>query len=163
MDKQIQKAKEYENKKTEKITKMKFLKNDKTTYFLNQDLIDKNTKLLGLKGYTTNLDLPNDEIISYYHNLFKVEHAFRISKSDLEMRPIYHYKEESIKNHILLCFMSLAISVYLELKTKYSIKEIVHQIKGITDIQMKAKITGNVIKVRSELSPEVKEIMRLSY
>ena len=59
--------------------------------------------------------------------------------------------------------MSLAISVYLELKTKYSIKEIVHQIKGITDIQMKAKITGNVIKVRSELSPEVKEIMRLSY
>ena len=73
MDKQIQKAKEYENKKTEKITKMKFLKNDKTMYFLNQDLIDKNTKLLGLKGYTTNLDLPNDEIISYYHNLFKVD------------------------------------------------------------------------------------------
>jgi transposase len=163
MEKQIERARKYENVKTVKITKLKFLKNDKTKYTVDQKLIDKNSKLLGLKGYTTNLTLPNGEIIGYYHNLFKVEHAFRISKSDLEMRPIYHYKEESIKNHILICFMCLAISVYLEIKTKYSIKEIVHKIKGITDAQMKTKITGKVLSVRSELSTEVKEIMRLSY
>ena len=93
MEKQIEKAKQYENIKTSKITKLKFLKNDKIKYFVDLELIEKNTKLLGLKGYNTNLQLSNNEIIDYYHNLFKVEHAFRISKSDLEMRPIYHHKE----------------------------------------------------------------------
>ena len=120
-------------------------------------------KLLGLKGYITNLQLPNSEIISYYHNLFKVEHAFRISKSDLEVRPIYHHTENSIRNHILICFMCLAISVYLELKTKFSIKEVVHKIKNVTDAQLKSKITGKVISVRSELSTEVRELVKLSY
>lgn len=163
MEKQIEKAKKYENIKTGKITKLKFLKNDKTKYFVDKDLIDKNTKLLGLKGYSTNLHLQNDEIINYYHNLFKVEHAFRISKSDLEMRPIYHHKETSIKNHVLICFMCLAISSYLELKTKYSIKEIIHQIKSVTEVEMKSRITGKVISVRSDLSTKVKEIMNLSY
>lgn len=163
MEKQIERARQYENIKTSKITKLKFLKNDKTKYFVDQELIDKNTKLLGLKGYVTNLQLPSSEIVSYYHNLFKVEHAFRISKSDLEVRPIYHHKENSIKNHILICFMCLAISVYLELKTKFSIKEIVHQIKNITDAQLESKITGKVISVRSELSTEVEELVKLSY
>ncbi|MDP1994461.1 MAG: IS1634 family transposase, partial [Ignavibacteria bacterium] len=96
MEKQIERARKYENVETSKITRLKFLKNDKTKYLVDQDLIDKNMKLLGLKGYNTNLKLPNNEIINYYHNLFKVEHAFRISKSDLEMRPIYHHKENSI-------------------------------------------------------------------
>lgn len=163
MEKQIERAKQYENIKTSKITKLKFLKNNKTKYFVDQDLIGKNTKLLGLKGYVTNLKLPNSEIINYYHNLFKVEHAFRISKSDLEIRPIYHYKENSIKSHILICFMCLAISVYLELKTKFSIKEIVHQIKNVTDVQIESRITRKVISVRSELSTQVKELIKLSY
>lgn len=163
MEKQIERAKQYENIRTSKITKLKFLKNDKTKYFVDQDLIEKNTKLLGLKGYATNLKLPNSEITCYYHNLFKVEHAFRISKSDLEIRPIYHYKENSIKSHILICYIGLAISVYLELKTKLSIKEIVHQITNVTDAQMESRITKKVISVRSELSTQVKELVKLSY
>ena len=163
MEKQIKRAKQYENTKTSKIAKLKFLKNDKIKYSIDLELIDKNTKLLGLKGYTTNLQLPNNEIINYYHNLFKVEHAFRISKSDLEMRPIYHHKEESIKNHILICFMCLAISVYLEIKNGKSIKEIVHQLKKITDVEMKSKITGKILSIRSELSTEVEEFIKLSY
>jgi transposase len=163
MEKQIEKAKTYENTKSTKIRKMKFLKNDQTKYFLDQELIDKNYKLLGMKSYVTNLNLSNTEIINYYHNLFKVEHAFRITKSDLEARPIYHHKKESIQNHILLCFMCLGMSVYLELKTKYSIKNIVHELKNITDVQMKSKITGKKLFIRKELSTKIQEIMNLSY
>lgn len=163
MGKQIEKARLYENTESTKFRKLKFLKNDKARYYLDQNLIEKNTKLLGMKGYVTNLDLPNTEIIDYYHNLFKVEHAFRIAKSDLEARPIYHHKEESIKNHILLCFMSLAISIYLELKTKRSIKEIARELKNVTDAQMKSKITGKMIAIRSELSTRLQEIVNLSY
>ena len=136
MEKQVEKAKLYANTESTKFRKLKFLKNDKTRYFLDQELIEKSTKMLGLKGYETNLDLPNNEIINYYHNLFKVEHAFRIAKSDLEMRPIYHFKENSIKNHILICFVCLAISVYLELLNQKSIKHIVKLLKNVTDAKI---------------------------
>lgn len=159
MEKQIERAKQYENTATTKITKLKFLKNNKTKYTVDQDLIDKNTKLLGLKGYSTNLNLSNNEIINYYHNLFKVEHAFRISKSDLEMRPIYHHKENSIKNHILMCFMCLAISVYLEIKNRKSIKSIVVLLKSVTDAKIINQKTSKIFLVRSEVSKETQDLL----
>lgn len=159
MEKQIEKAKQYENIGTSKITKLKFLKNDKIKYFVDQDLIDKNTRILGLKGYVTNLQLPNMEIINYYHNLFKVEHAFRISKSDLEMRPIYHHKENSIKNHILMCFVCLSISVYLELLNGRSIKSIITLIKSVTDAKIQNMKTGKVFFARSKVSEEIKNLL----
>lgn len=159
MEKQIEKAKQYENTKTRKITKLKYLKNDQTRYFVDQELIEKNTKMLGLKGYVTNLNLSNTEIINYYHNLFKVEHAFRIAKSDLEMRPIYHFKENSIKNHILICFVCLSISVYLELKNQKSIKHIVKLLKNVTDAKIFNRKTGKVFHTRSEVSREAKDLL----
>lgn len=159
MEKQIEKAKQYENMRTSKITKLKFLKNDKIKYFVDQELIDKNTKLLGLKGYVTNLQSSNAEIINYYHNLFKVERAFRISKSDLEMRPIYHHKENSIKNHILMCFVCLSISVYLELLNGRSIKSIITLIKSVTDAKIHNVRTGKVFFARSAVSEEIKNLL----
>ena len=148
MDKQIEKAKKYENLNTTKLIKLKFLKNEKTKYFLNQELVERNTKLLGLKGYVTNLNIPNHEIINYYHNLFRIEHAFRIAKSDLEIRPIYHHKENSIKNHILICFICLSISLYLELKNNRSIKSIIKLLKSITDAKILNLKTGKVLRDR---------------
>jgi transposase len=70
LDKQIEKAKQKLKSTTTKLSaNIKYLKNDKTKYYLNQELIDKNTKLLGLKGYVTNLtELTNEEIVEYYHN-----------------------------------------------------------------------------------------------
>lgn len=159
MEKQIERAKQYENTKTRKITKLKYLKNDQTRYFIDQELVDKNTRLLGLKGYSTNLNLPNTEIINCYHNLFKIEHAFRIAKSDLEMRPIYHFKENSIKNHILICFACLAISVYLELKNQKSIKHIVKLLKNVTDAKIFNRKTGKVFHTRSKIESETRDLL----
>lgn len=136
MEKGLEKAKKYEGKQTTKITKLKFLQNENTTYSINQDLLSKTKQLLGLKGYVTNLNLPDKEIVDYYHNLFRVEHAFRIAKSDLEIRPVYLQKENTIKNHILLCFICLAFSVYLEIKNKTSIKQIVKTLKSVTDARI---------------------------
>lgn len=164
MEKQIEKAKQYENTKTSKISKLKFLKNDKVNYFLNEELIDRNSKLLGIKGYFTNLkNSTNREIVDYYHNLFKIEHAFRIAKSDLEARPIYHHKENSIKNHILLCFVALSISVFLELRTELSIRHIVKVLKTITDAKIQNKITGEILINRKILSKEAEELIKMSY
>lgn len=159
LEKEVEKAKIYENSESTKLRKMKFLKNNKTIYYLDQDLIDKNTKLLGLKGYITNLQLPNDEIVNYYHNLFKIEHAFRIAKSDLEIRPIYHFKEQSIKNHLLICFVCLSLSVFLELKNKKSIKCMVDLLKNVTDAKMHNLKTGKTFYVRSEITQETRNLL----
>lgn len=164
MEKQIERARKYENTKTSKISKLKFLKNDKVNYYVNQKLIEKNSRLLGIKGYFTNLtNVTNREIIDYYHNLFKIEHAFRIAKSDLETRPIFHHKENSIRNHILLCFASLSISVYLELKTKLSIKQIVKLLKTITDAKILNKITGEILINRKIMCGKVEQLVKMSY
>ena len=118
LEKQKKKAEKYLGELSFRTPKLKYLKTELLNNSLNQELIDKHKRLLGLKGYYTDLNLPNTEIINYYHNLYKVEHAWRIAKSDLQTRPIYHHKEESIRNHLLICFVALTISVYLELKTK---------------------------------------------
>lgn len=151
MEKQLEKAKKYEGVKTTKIAKLKFLQNDATTYSLNNKLLEKTKLLLGLKGYITNLNLPDKEIVDYYHNLFKIENAFRIAKSDLEIRPIYHYKENTIKNHVLICFMCLAMSIYLELQNQKSIKTIVRALKAVTDGIILNTKTGQILHDRTEI------------
>ena len=123
MEKQLEKA-EFILKTpsaAEIIKRSKFLRNKKPGFELNQDLINKTKLLLGIKGYYTNCDnLSDQEIITQYKNLWNVERSFRISKSDLKASPIFHNKEESIQTHILICFMALAISKYIEIKTNQS-------------------------------------------
>lgn len=78
---------------------------------LNEKLIEKTTRLLGIKGYYTDIEetvVDNTTIISRYHDLYKIEQAFRVSKNDLQARPIFHFKDDPIRLHMLICFMALA-------------------------------------------------------
>ena len=74
---------------------------------VNYEIFSGNTqKLLGIKGYYANLEqttTDNKTIIKRYYELYKIEQAFRISKSDLQTRLIFHYKQELIKLHLLIC------------------------------------------------------------
>lgn len=168
MEKQLQKAKDLINSPT-KIKRAKFLKNkSKTNFQLNSELIKKTTKLLGIKGYYTNLpeDVDNAVIINHYHSLWHVEQSFRIAKSDLQMRPIYHFKKHTIEAHILICFLALAICKYMELKTGKSTKAIIELLKSVTDARILNTITNEVIIMRSELTDDIKQILQdldLSY
>ena len=67
----------------------------------------------GLKGYLTNTGLPAEQIYAAYHNLWTVELAFRIAKSKLEVRPMFHFTRKRIEAHICICFV--ALKVYREL------------------------------------------------
>ena len=99
---------------------------------LNLKLIAKAEALAGIKGYVTNLkDLPEVEIINHYHQLFQVEKSFRMSKSDLKARPIFHHKLDSIKAHLTIVFAALAVSKHIEAKTKLSIKKFVQALRSI--------------------------------
>jgi len=77
----------------------------------------------GLKGYITNItSLTDNEIIDRYQHLWKIEKAFRISKTDLRIRPIFHRKENRIKAH--LCIAFAAYAVYKELERLLGINKI---------------------------------------
>lgn len=98
---------------------------------LNQVLIDKAYALAGIKGYVTNLDIPNKKVIDYYHQLFNVEASFRMAKSDLKARPIFHRKRDSIEAHLTVVLTALAVSKTIERYTEISIKQFVKKLRPI--------------------------------
>jgi len=75
----------------------------------------------GLKGYVTNTSLSKDEIIENYSHLWKIEKAFRVSKHDLKIRPIYHRLQKRIEAHITINFT--AYKVYKELERLLIVKD----------------------------------------
>lgn len=88
--------------------------NKDITVNINEDKIVDDSLWDGLKGYITNTELPAMEIISQYHGLWVIERAFRIGKTSLEMRPMFHFTEKRIEAHICICF--IAYKVYKELE-----------------------------------------------
>ena len=162
MEKQIEKAK-FIISNPSKNRKLKFTKSTGQNIELNQKLIDKTEKILGIKGYYTNLEehiADNKTIIERYHELYKIEQAFRISKNDLQTRPIFHYKEEPIKLHLLICFMALVTAKHIELQTNTSIRKFIHECKKITDGRLRNKITGKELRIRANLTPAISEFLR---
>lgn len=152
MNKQIEKAKQVIEKPS-KTKKTKFTKTSKQQIELNEELIEKTKKLLGIKGYYTNLEetvVDNKTIIERYHELFRIEQAFRVSKSDLETRPIFHFKEQPIKLHLLICFMALVISKHIEIKAETSIRKFLDEIKKITDGQILNLLTNKSVTIQGE-------------
>lgn len=76
--------------------------------------LEQATRWDGLKGYLTNTELPPDEVIEDYGQLWHVEKAFRISKTDLRIRPMFHYRRRRIEAHVLVSFV--AYTIYKELE-----------------------------------------------
>ncbi|WP_160068843.1 IS1634 family transposase [Sphingobacterium bovisgrunnientis] len=162
MEKQIQRA-EILLKEPGKIKKVKFLKTDNKEPALNNELINRTKVLLGIKGYYTNLEesiVDNETVISRYQDLYKIEQAFRISKNDLKTRPIFHFKEEPIKLHLLICFKALVISKHIELTTNVSIKKFVTELKKVTDARMFSQITNKEMRIRAKMMPIVEDLIR---
>jgi hypothetical protein len=112
-------------------TKTKFLSVVAKKKQLNQKLIDKTMALAGVKGYVTNLDIPDEQVNAYYHQLFQVEATFRMAKSDLRARPIFHQTREAIEAHLTIVFAALAVSKNIEQKTGISIKQFVKLLRPI--------------------------------
>ena len=105
---------------------------------VNRDLEAKARALAGLKGYVTNLEAPTPEyLMGAYHQLWQIEHSFRMSKTDLRARPIYHHKRESIEAHLTIVMAALAVSHWLERQTGWSIKKLVTTLRRYHSIAVK--------------------------
>lgn len=133
-------------------TKTKFLSVVAKKKQLNQKLINKAKTLAGVKGYVTNLDIPDEQVVAYYHQLFHVEATFRMAKSDLKARPIYHRKRDAIEAHLTIVLAALAISRNIERLTEISIKQFVKLLRPIRS----GIVTINEKEMLAE--PEVPEL-----
>ena len=80
---------------------------------LDVERIKKDARYDGFKALSTTTDLPVTEIISKYTDLFEVEHTFRALKSQLEIRPVFHWTDKRIEGHICICFMAFTFFNYL--------------------------------------------------
>ncbi len=140
----------------------KYLKMDgEITITIDKDKFNKDAKWDGLKGYLTNTNLSKEEIIENYGHLWKIEKAFRISKHDLKIRPIYHQLQRRIEAHITINF--IAYKLYKELerllkekKSKLSPEKAIDIAKTIYQIQIKQK--SQIIKHNIIITEEQKEL-----
>ncbi len=109
------------------------------TKSVNRTLEAKTRALAGWKGYTTNLTTASSEfVIDAHHQLWHIEKSFRMSKHDLQARPIYHHIRESIEAHLSIVVAALAISHWIEHQTGWSIKKFVRTARRYRTIKIKA-------------------------
>ena len=103
----------------------------------------------GLKGYITNTKLSNNIVLENYRNLFHIERAFRMSKTDLRIRPIYHRLRHRIEAHICIAFTAYAI--YKELE------RVLKEEKASMSLKTASEITHNMYQITYQL-PDSKHI-----
>jgi transposase len=139
-DKQLTKAELALSNQNRLKTRLKFIKTSGNSYSLNTELLKKSQKLEGIKSYLTNTSLPAQEVVARYRNLWKIEKAFRITKSDLQARPVFHRLDETIKAHLLIVFAGLAISKFIEIRTGMSI----HKALKIAQKVLSHKVTNSM-------------------
>lgn len=95
----------------------RFLKlTGEVTVEIDEAKIEQAARWDGLKGYLTNTELSADQVIENYGQLWHVEKAFRISKTDLRIRPMYHRRKRRIEAHVLVAFV--AYTIYKELERR---------------------------------------------
>ena len=134
---------------------------------LNENKILEDEAWDGLKGIVTNnTTLSNEELIHQYSNLWQVEESFRITKHDLKIRPIYHWKPSRVKAHLAISFMAYTLVRYLEHRVRLQyIKLSPEKIKQIllsvqTSIYYDTK-TNNKYSMPSLMSEDAKKIHKL--
>jgi len=98
------------------------------------DLVKRAQNLAGLKGYVTNIDadvLAGDHVVTAYHDLYQVERSFRMTKTDLAARPVFHRLRDSIEAHLTIVFAALAVSREAQARTGVSINKIVKTLRPL--------------------------------
>ncbi|MDM1348956.1 IS1634 family transposase [Myroides marinus] len=133
---------------------------------IDSEKFDQDAKWDGLKGYLTNAKLPKEQILENYNHLWRIEKAFRVAKTDLQIRPIYHRKQKRIEAHICLTFV--AYKLYKEIerlleikKSDWSVEKVIEVSKSIFQIEIKNPINGEIITQTILLTDEHRKLKEL--
>ena len=118
-------------------------KGKKATIEINQDAIDKDLKFAGYNLLVTSeIEMTDQDIYSTYHNLWRIEESFKIMKSDLDARPAFVQKENTIKGHFLICYLTVLLERILQFKileNEYSTSEIFRFLKNFKATKAESK------------------------
>lgn len=160
-EKQLVKAQEVLKHPDRATRRYKFLSVQGHVYTVNERLIRKAELLEGLKGYVTNAtDLSDEQVMEKYASLWKVERSFRMSKSDLQARPVFHTRKESIEAHLLIVFTALAISRYVEIVTGTTIQSVIAILTHVKEIIVEDPSSGHTASKFTNLTEGAKQILK---
>jgi len=112
----------------------RFVKTSDGTTTLDEAGLARARALVGLKGYVTNIPvtlMPAPEVIDSYHDLWHVEQSFRMSKSDLRARPMFHRTKDAIEAHLTIVFTALAVAREAQNRTGLAIRNLVRQLRPL--------------------------------
>ena len=147
----------------------KFLKlTGKVKVEIDQEKVEQSVLWDGLKGYLTNTDLTANTVIESYGQLWHIEKAFRISKTDLRIRPMYHRRRKRIEAHILVAFVAYTIYKELERRLKeadvpISPKRAAELTKTMYEISFKLPTDPQLHRVLLQMDDEQCQLYNLLY
>lgn len=112
----------------------RFVKTANGAHHLDEASLRRARQLVGLKGYVTNIPaeiMSPDEVIGSYHDLWHVEQSFRMSKTDLRARPMFHRTRDAIEAHLTIVFTALAVSREVQARTGLAIRNVIRQLRPL--------------------------------
>ncbi len=133
---------------------------------IDKEKFEADSKWDGLKGYLTNTNMRAEEIMSNYKHLWKIEKAFRISKNELKIRPIYHRLQRRIEAHICISFAAYKVYKELErqlkeMESNLSPEKAICIAKTIYAIKVKIPPNNEIMKQALLLNKEQKELAQI--
>ena len=143
------------------LKKTRFLKVTDITTELDQVTIGRARQLAGLKGYVTNLPtsrMDGAAVIAAYHDLWKVEQLFRMTKDDLRARPVFHHQREAIEAQLTVVFAALAVARHLQDATGTSIKKLIQTLRTARSATI--EINGQRLTLDPDLTDAARDILK---
>ena len=138
----------------------RFVKTSKDGNVLDTASLTRAHRLVGLKGYVTNITattLPASAVVSSYHDLWHVEQSFRMSKTDLRARPMFHHVKDSIEAHLTIVFAALAVAREVQNRTGLAIRNVTRQLRPLRSATI--AINGNVQTFPPAIPPAQQQIL----
>lgn len=138
----------------------RFLKVTGSDKQLDQTQIDRARQLAGLKGYVTNIPVETMSgltVFGAYHDLWEVEDSFRLTKSDLAARPVFHRRLEAIEAHLTVVFAALAVTRHLQRVTGVTIKQIIQVLPPIQSARV--EINGQEVEFQPKIPDHTQHLL----
>lgn len=138
----------------------RFVKTQGTTRVFDQTTFDRAHRIAGWKGYVTNLPaatMDAAEVIASYHQLWHVEQSFRMSKTDLQARPMFHHTRDAIEAHLTVVFTALTVARFMQHQTGTSLKRIITTLRPLREFT--GRIGDHEITFPPDMSSEAEHIL----
>lgn len=133
---------------------------------VDKEKFEQDSQWDGLKGYLTNAKMSKEDILENYSHLWRIEKAFRVSKTDLKIRPIFHRKQKRIEAHICLNFVAYKIYKELERKLKekksdLSPEKVIEILQSIYQIEIRNTQNNELVTKTILLTEEHRKLQKL--